>query len=53
LEVDGGVTTTNARAVRAAGASVLVAGSSVFSGGAGAYRDNIAALRRAADLVEV
>jgi ribulose-phosphate 3-epimerase len=53
IEVDGGVTPANARAVRAAGASVLVAGSSVFSGGAGAYRDNIAALRRAADLVEV
>jgi len=53
IEVDGGVTPANARAVCAAGASVIVAGSSVFSGGAKAYRDNIAALRRAADLVEV
>ncbi|CAN5150875.1 ribulose-phosphate 3-epimerase [soil metagenome] len=53
IEVDGGVTPANARAVCAAGASVIVAGSSVFSGGAKAYRDNIAALRRAANLVEV
>ena len=31
LEVDGGVNTQNAAAVRAAGANVLVAGNAVFS----------------------
>jgi ribulose-phosphate 3-epimerase len=36
--------------VSAAGANVLVAGSAVFNGGAeAAYRDNIAAIRQAAD----
>lgn len=41
IEVDGGVGEENAGAVRAAGASVLVAGSAVFDG-----RDPVAAYRR-------
>jgi len=45
LEVDGGVNGDTAAAIVAAGADVLVAGSAVFSGGAGAYADNIARLR--------
>jgi ribulose-phosphate 3-epimerase len=45
LEVDGGVTPETARACVAAGADTLVAGSSVFRGGPGAYAANIAALR--------
>ena len=51
IEVDGGIAPTNARAIAEAGADVLVCGSAVFRGGAGAYRDNIAALRRAAESV--
>lgn len=47
LEVDGGVTAANAASVAAAGADVLVAGSAVFKGGA--YAENIAAIRSAAD----
>jgi ribulose-phosphate 3-epimerase len=47
IEVDGGVAPDNARAIAEAGADVLVAGSSVFRGGA--YAANIAALRSAAD----
>lgn len=47
IEVDGGVTPENAGALAAAGADVLVAGSSVFKGGD--YAAAIAALRRAAD----
>jgi len=48
IEVDGGITPETAPLVTAAGADVLVAGSSVFSGGgAEAYRRNIEALRRA------
>jgi ribulose-phosphate 3-epimerase len=43
LEVDGGITTETAKAARAAGADVLVAGTAVFSGGA--YQANIAKLR--------
>lgn len=46
LEVDGGVDPKTAPKVIAAGADVLVAGSAVFRGGAGAYADNIAALRK-------
>jgi ribulose-phosphate 3-epimerase len=42
IEVDGGITPENAGAVIAAGATVLVAGSSVFRGN---YAANIAALR--------
>jgi ribulose-phosphate 3-epimerase len=45
LQVDGGVNAETARAVVEAGADVLVAGSAVFAGGAGAYGDNIRRLR--------
>jgi len=45
LEVDGGITPETARLARDAGATVLVAGTSVFQGGASAYAANIAALR--------
>ena len=52
IEIDGGVTPTTAPLVSAAGADVLVAGSSVFSGGSVSdpdiYGRNIATLRRAA-----
>jgi len=49
IEVDGGIAPENAGAVVAAGADALVAGSSIFRGGAeSVYRDNIAALRKAA-----
>ena len=48
IEVDGGVTPDNAAEIVRAGANVLVAGSAVFKGGPGAYRANIAAIRRAA-----
>jgi ribulose-phosphate 3-epimerase len=47
IAVDGGVAPENAGACVRAGADVLVAGSSVFAGGR--LRDNIVALRRAAD----
>ncbi|WP_374275139.1 ribulose-phosphate 3-epimerase [Brevundimonas sp.] len=47
LQVDGGVTAANARACVDAGADALVAGTSVFKGGAGAYRANIQALKAA------
>jgi ribulose-phosphate 3-epimerase len=50
IEVDGGITPETAPLVTAAGADVLVAGSAVFKGGTEtAYRDNIAAIREAAD----
>ncbi|HSZ75211.1 MAG TPA: ribulose-phosphate 3-epimerase, partial [Rhizomicrobium sp.] len=45
LEVDGGITSETARRAIAAGANVLVAGTSVFKGGPGKYAANIAALR--------
>jgi ribulose-phosphate 3-epimerase len=45
LQVDGGITPETAREAVAAGADVLVAGTSVFKGGAAAYSANIAALR--------
>ncbi len=45
LEVDGGVTPETAPLCRSAGATALVAGSSVFRGGADRYAANIAALR--------
>ncbi len=48
VEVDGGVAPDNAGALAAAGADVLVAGSSVFRGGD--YAAMIAALRNAADV---
>ena len=47
LEVDGGVTPDNAGACARAGAGVLVAGSAAFKGGK--YKDNIAAIRAAAE----
>ena len=50
LEVDGGIAPDTAPLVRQAGADVLVAGSAVFRGGGeAAYRENIEAIRRAAD----
>ncbi len=45
LEVDGGINSETARLAIAAGATVLVAGTSVFTGGADSYAANIAALR--------
>ena len=45
LEVDGGITAETAKLALAAGANVLVAGTSVFAGGPGAYQDNISQLR--------
>jgi ribulose-phosphate 3-epimerase len=45
LEVDGGITPDTARRAVAAGATVLVAGTSVFQGGPSRYAANIAALR--------
>ncbi len=48
IEVDGGITAGNANAVVRAGATVLVAGSSVFRGGPAAYAGNIAGIREAA-----
>ena len=51
IEVDGGITPDTASKVVAAGANVLVAGSAVFKGGTqDAYRANIAAIRKAAEL---
>jgi ribulose-phosphate 3-epimerase len=49
VEVDGGVTRETAPQVVRAGADVLVAGSAVFRGGAGAYSANIEAIRAAAE----
>ncbi len=53
IEIDGGVTMGNARALVEAGADVLVAGSSIFKGGSAdrpeAYGVNIRALRAAAE----
>ena len=45
LEVDGGITPETAKRAIAAGATVLVAGTSVFQGGPSQYAANIAALR--------
>lgn len=45
LEVDGGVNEKNAPRIVAAGATALVAGTAVFSGGPSAYAANIAKLR--------
>ena len=53
LEIDGGVTTTTAPLVAAAGADVLVAGSAVFKGGSVTrpeiYGENIRAIRDVAE----
>jgi ribulose-phosphate 3-epimerase len=52
LEVDGGVTIDNARALAVAGANLFVAGTSVFSGNDSAtYAGRIAGLRNAATTV--
>ena len=45
LEVDGGVDAENARQVADAGATVLVAGTAAFRGGASSYAANIRSLR--------
>ena len=45
LQVDGGINPQTAKQCIAAGATVLVAGTAVFKGGAGQYAANIAALR--------
>ena len=45
LEVDGGITPETAKRAIAAGATVLVAGTAVFTGGSSRYADNIKALR--------
>ena len=50
LEVDGGINPETARRAVAAGATVLVAGSATFTGGAAAYADNIRRLRAAAEV---
>ena len=50
IEIDGGVTAETAPLVVAAGADVLVAGAAVFKGGGvESYRENIEAIRQAAD----
>lgn len=50
LEVDGGVTAETAALCAKAGANALVAGSAAFKGGTiDAYRDNISAIRNAAE----
>jgi ribulose-phosphate 3-epimerase len=50
IEVDGGVAPDTAPLVAKAGATALVAGSAVFTkGGEAAYRENIQAIRNAAD----
>lgn len=46
LEVDGGITSANAKDVISAGANVLVAGTSVFKDGPDGYAANIASLRQ-------
>ncbi len=48
VSVDGGVNPDTAPQAVAAGADILVTGSVAFRGGPGRYRDNLAALRRAA-----
>ena len=45
LEVDGGITPTTAARTINAGATRLVAGTSVFMGGSADYKKNIEALR--------
>jgi ribulose-phosphate 3-epimerase len=50
LEVDGGVTAENAMDIVDAGANWLVAGSAVFKGGPDCYKQNIDAIRLAAQL---
>ena len=45
IQIDGGVTSDNVAALKAAGANSLVAGSAVFKGGPSHYEANIKALR--------
>ena len=45
IQIDGGVTADNVRAIKEAGANVLVAGSAAFKGGPSHYEGNITALR--------
>jgi len=48
IQVDGGITAATTKAVTAAGANVLVAGSAIFTGDdASAYAANITAIRNA------
>jgi ribulose-phosphate 3-epimerase len=49
IEADGGIGPDNVRAVAAAGAGVIVAGSAIFKGSGGDYGKTIGALRRAAE----
>ena len=54
IEVDGGVGADNARELAAAGANVLVAGTSIFAGNDPAtYAGRIEAMRRAATVIDV
>jgi len=48
LEVDGGINDITAADAVRAGADVLVAGTATFTGGSGAYAENIRRLRQAA-----
>lgn len=48
IEVDGGITPTTGASAVAAGADILVAGTSVFGGGPNTYAVNIASLREVA-----
>ncbi len=51
IQVDGGITAATTKAVTAAGANVLVAGSAIFNGdNPSAYAVNIAAIRGASAL---
>ena len=51
IEVDGGIAPDTAGAVVSAGANILVAGASLFRGGAEHYGANVSALRKAAEAV--
>jgi ribulose-phosphate 3-epimerase len=54
VEVDGGVTAQNARALTEAGANVLVAGTAIFAGNdPDTYATRIAAIRKAATMINV
>ena len=54
IEVDGGVTADNAGKLAAAGANVLVAGTSIFAGNDPAtYAERITAIRRGASTIQV
>jgi ribulose-phosphate 3-epimerase len=54
IEVDGGVTASNAHDLARAGANVLVAGTAIFAGNDPAtYADRISAIRKAATMINV